>query len=314
MTVPILTDHDLPTILTMKEVVLKIEDAFRAKSEGRLISPARVNVELGGGSLVFTVGAETRKERVMGFRVYNTFGGGTAHQDHVVAVFDHETGALKGIVVGLLIGALRTGAIGGAAVNALARADAKSLGILGTGLQARTQVEAAFAVRSIQTAKVFSPTREHREGFAKEMGAKLGVKFKAAETAEEVVKESEILIMATTSPKPVLNAAWVRPGTHVTTIGPKFQDECEVPMELPAKSALIVTDSLAQADHYTHPFFLTGTEYRNRMIELDEIISGKRQGRSTEEEITLFCSVGLAGTEVIVGNAFFQKLGEKGKK
>jgi ornithine cyclodeaminase/alanine dehydrogenase-like protein (mu-crystallin family) len=314
MTVPILTDLDLPTILTMKEIVQKIEDAFRAKSEGRLISPARVNVELGGGSLVFTIGAETRKERVTGFRVYNTFGGGTAHHDHVVAVFDHETGALKGIVVGVLIGALRTGAIGGAAVNALARADAKSLGILGTGLQARTQVEAAFAVRSIQSAKVFSPTRAHREAFAKEMGAKLGVNFKAAETAEEAVKESEILIIATTSPKPVLNAAWVRPGTHVTTIGPKFKDECEVPMELPARSATIVTDSLAQADGYVHPFFLSGTEYRKRMIELDEIIAGRRRGRSTAEEITLFCSVGLAGTEVIVGNAFFQKLGEKGKK
>ena len=85
-------------------------------------------------------------------------------------------------------------------------------------------------------------------------------------------------------------------------------------MELPAKSALIVTDSLAQADRYTHPFFLTGTEYRKRMVELDEIISGKRRGRSTAEEITLFCSVGLAGTEVIVGNAFFQKMAEKGKK
>jgi ornithine cyclodeaminase/alanine dehydrogenase-like protein (mu-crystallin family) len=314
MTVPILTDRDLPTILTMKEIVQKIEDAFRAKSEGRLISPARVNVELGGGSLVFTIGAETRKEQVAGFRVYNTFGGTTAHHDHIVAVFDHETGALKGIVVGVLIGALRTGAIGGAAVNALARADAKSLGILGTGLQARTQVEAAFAVRAIQTAKVFSPTREHREGFAKEMGAKLGVKFKAAETAEEVVRESDILIMATTSPKPVLNAAWVRPGTHVTTIGPKFKDECEVPMELPARSATIVTDSLAQADNYTHPFFLSGTEYRERMIELHEIIAGKKPGRSKAEEITLFCSVGLAGTEVIVGNAFFQKMEGKGKK
>jgi ornithine cyclodeaminase/alanine dehydrogenase-like protein (mu-crystallin family) len=314
MTVPILTDRDLPTILTMKEIVQKIEDAFRAKSEGRLISPARVNVELGGGSLVFTIGAETRKERVAGFRVYNTFGGTTAHHDHIVAVFDHETGALKGIVVGVLIGALRTGAIGGAAVNALARADAKSLGILGTGLQARTQVEAAFAVRAIQTAKVFSPTREHREGFAKEMGAKLGVKFKAAETAEEVVRESDILIMATTSPKPVLNAAWVGPGTHVTTIGPKFKDECEVPMELPARSATIVTDSLAQADNYTHPFFLSGTEYRERMIELHEIIAGKKPGRSKAEEITLFCSVGLAGTEVIVGNAFFQKMEGKGKK
>jgi len=314
MTVPILTDQDLPKILTMKEIVQKIEDAFRAKSEGRLISPARVNVELGGGSLVFTIGAETRKERVMGFRVYNTFHGATAHHDHVVVVFDHETGALKGIIVGVLIGALRTGALGGAAVNALARADVKSLGILGTGLQARTQVEAAFAVRSIQTAKVFSPTREHREGFAKEMGAKLGVKFKAAETAEEVVRDADILILATTSPKPVLNAAWVRPGTHVNTIGPKFKDECEVPMELPARSATIVTDSLAQADSYTHPFFLSGTEYRKRMIELHEIISGKKPGRSTAEEITLFCSVGLAGTEVIVGNAFLQKLEEKGKK
>ena len=314
MTVPILTDQDLPKVLTMKEIVETIEETFRAKAEGRLLSPPRVNVELGGGSLVFTIGAETRKERVAGFRIYNTFGGGTAHHDHIVAVFDHETGALKGIVVGVLIGALRTGAIGGAAVNALARADAKSLGILGTGLQARTQIEAACAVRSIQTAKVFSPTREHREGFAKEMGAKLGVNFKAAGNAEEVVRESDILIMATTSPKPVLDAAWVRPGTHVNTIGPKFKDECEVPMELPARSAVIVTDSLAQADGYTHPFFLSGTEYRKRMIELHEVISGKKPGRRTAEELTLFCSVGLAGTEVIVGNALLQKADRKIRK
>ena len=120
-----------------------------------------------------------------------------------------------------------------------------------------------------------------------------------------------MLICASNSPTPILEAGWLRPGTHINTIGPKFKDGHELPVEAARKSHTIVTDSLRQVDgydSYASPYFLQHTPERKRMIELDEIVAGQRKGRSSPDELTLFCSVGLAGTEVVLADAVFNLL------
>src|SRR5574341_785872 len=112
MTQRVLTDEDVARLLSMTDAIAKIEDALWEHAGGGLMAPPRFDVAGGKGRLVFTAGASTKREKVIGFRVYGSFRGVSTDRDQLVAVFDSDTGALKGIVIGGLIGALRTGAIG----------------------------------------------------------------------------------------------------------------------------------------------------------------------------------------------------------
>lgn len=298
----ILFDEDVEALLPTSDAVELMEQALRAKAMGHLIAPPRFQVDTEGGSLVFTAGAEINRQRVIGFRVYDTFR--DDHDDHeqLVAVYDSKTGAFKGLVIGDLVGAIRTGAIGGVAVKHLARPHARRIGIIGSGLQARTQLEAACAVREIESVKVYSRSQENRQRFSRDMSERLHLDVKAVDSAEVAVIDSDILICATTSGEPVFNPAWLRPGMHINTIGPKFKGRHEVSVDAAVKADTIVTDSFAQIEAYPKPFFLADTPYLERIKELSALVSGAETGRTTDHDITMFCSVGLAGTEVLVAD------------
>lgn len=304
----VLTDADVDKHLPMAEAISVIEDALREKAEGTLIAPPRFRVELGKGALVFTVGAATGREGALGFRVYETFGIDSPDHAQLVAVFDSENGAFKGLIIGKRLGDLRTGAIGGVAIKHLARRDARVLGLIGSGAQARTQLEAAVAVRELETIRVYSRTPAHREAFAREMGEELHLNIQVADSAEEAAAGADVVICATTSSIPVLRSAWLKEGVHVNTLGPKFHDAHEIEIEIAERAAVIATDSLAQVDAYPKPFFLADTPYYDRMVELADLLAGKRPGRSADDQITLFLSVGLAGTEVVVANELLRRV------
>lgn len=307
----ILTDDDINRSLPMDRVIETIERSLRAKNAGQLIAPPRFSVDAEKGALVFTAGAEIMETHTIGFRVYDSFQSDAPERTQLVAVFDSRTGAFKGLCVGVMIGALRTAAINAIAIKHMSRPDVRRLGILGSGLQARTHFQAAVMVRQFDSAVVYSPTVGHRQAFADELSQKTGIPIKAHSSAEDVVRRAEVLICASTSATPILDAGWLRPGMHINTIGPKFKDRHELPVEAARKSHTIVTDSLQQIDgydSYASPFFLQNTPERNRMIELDELVAGKRKGRSSPDELTLFCSVGLAGTEVVLADAAFKSL------
>ena len=307
----ILTDDEINRLLSMERVVKTIERSLQAKTTGQLIAPPRFSVDVEKGALIFTAGAEVMETQTIGFRVYDSFQSDAPERTELVAVFDSRTGAFKGLCVGVMIGALRTAAINAIAIKYMSRPDVRRLGILGSGLQARTHFQAAVLVRQFDSAMVYSPTADHRQAFADELSQKTGVPIEALSSAEDVVRRAEVLICATTSTTPILDADWLRPGMHINTIGPKYKGRHEFPVEAARKSHTIVTDSLQQVDgyeSYAPPFFLQNTPERKRMIELDELVVGKRQGRSSPDELTLFCSVGLAGTEVVVADAAFKSL------
>jgi ornithine cyclodeaminase len=287
MSLRIATDADvraMPAITaveTMRQVLVSADS-------GRLASPPRVRAELGELNYVYTVGQLA--DGTSGFRVYRA---GRPSGDQLTAVWEPD-GRLSGIVVGGELGARRTGAIGGVAADLLAREDAASVGLIGAGTQAWTQLWAICAVREIDTVRVHSRAREHREAFATRARAELGLSAQPAATAREAASEAAIVVLATTSRSPVIEAADIAPGTHVTTVGPKSVGGHETPVELAATAAVIACDSPAQAGAYGEPFF-TGDA---PLTDLAAIASGRVPGRSTREEITLYCSVGLAGTEV----------------
>lgn len=297
-----LTDDDVHARISMADAIRKIETALIEKSHGTLTAPPRFRIEVNGGALVFTAGAATGPEQVIGFRVYDTFPDESAEKPQIVAVFDSATGRLKGICVGSSLGVMRTGAIGGVAVNAMSRADARVLAVIGTGRQARAQVEAASLVRPFRLIKVYSRSEERRRSFCQNMSDRLAATVEVASSARACLADADVVICATTSPTPVFEASWVKPGTHVQTLGPKEASAHELPPEILNRSAILATDSLAQLRSYPNPHIACGTPHEDRIVELSDIVAGRVPGRTSGTDVTVFFSVGLAGTEVVLAN------------
>ena len=270
-------------------------DAVRAALAGELFAPPRVPVELSGGSLVFTAGRLAGTG--YGFRVYDTLP--TSDADQLTVVFDDDTGRVAGVAAGTWLGAARTGAIGAVAVDLLADPAAGTVGLVGTGTQAWSQVWALRAVRPLREVRVFSRDPQRRADFARRCQDELGLATDAVGSAREAVADADLVVLATTSGTPVIEADWVRPGAHVTTVGPKEVGRHECPVELADRAGLIVTDSLAQLDGYATPYFLDG----ERLVALAAVQAGEV---SRPDATALFCSVGLAGTEVAVAAALFR--------
>lgn len=291
----------------MATAIEAVEGTVLSKAAGDLVSPTRHSVNFGDkGSLVFTIGGQLSEPSIAGFRVYDTFRGEYSNRDQLVTVYDSTTGALKGVCIGNRLGAIRTGAIGGLAIRLLSRESSTSLGVVGSGLQAMTQIHAAMSVRKITQISIYNRTEQTRNSFAKEMSEQLGVEVVPVESAKKAVHEKDIVIAATTSSVPVFDSAWISPGTHINTVGPKFKDAHELDPKCADLCETIATDSMAQVEGYSKPFFLAGSKELERMVELSDLLAAPQRFRRSENGITLFCSVGLSGTEVAVANAIFE--------
>ncbi len=306
----ILTDAEIEANLdfAVPQAIEAVERALLAKAEGGLMAPPRFSLAVDNGALVFTTGAETRYARAIGFRVYDTFPANTPEHTQMVAVYDAEDGRLKGLALGDWVGGLRTAAINAVAIKQMARPDAAVLGLLGAGFQARFHLLAAMAAHPFRRVSIYSRTRDRLETFARAMEPLIDHPLHLAASAREVVSEADVLVCATNSRSPIFDAGWLRPGVHINTIGPKFVDAHELPVDAARRAETIVTDSLAQVDAYARPFFLPDPD-RARMGELSEVVAGRLAGRLSDEGVTLFCSVGLAGTEVVVADRLLTLIG-----
>lgn len=296
----VLDDADARRLLEPATAVAAVRACLAAQQEGGLEAPPRVRAPLGGGDLMFTAGRLAGTG--YGFRMYDTLP--TAGSDQVTVVFDDDTGRVTGVITGDFLGAARTGAIGAVAVDVLARPEAVVLGLVGSGRQAWTQLWAISAVRSLREVRVYGRDPGRREAFARRASHELGLPAAGAAGARDAVAEADIVVLATSSRVPVIEAGWVSAGAHVTTLGPKLAGAHECPAELAARADVIVTDSLPQLDAYREPFFLDAA--KARIGALGAAVAGAGPARANGDQITMFCSVGLAGTEVAVAAALLR--------
>ena len=307
MSYRILTDNDIAQV-SMSAAVECMEAAFRQHAAGQLVAPGRLESDLGIGRLVFTTGASSASPGTIGFRCYDVSQLSSRQRSELTAVFDAHDGHLKGLVVGPLLGALRTGAIGGLAVKYMARADTNCLGLVGSGFQARTQLAAALAVRDFQTVKVFSRDAESRSLFAEEMSFRLNSRVQAVESAQAAVEDADVVLCTTTSPRPVIQADWLKPGVHINNVGPKFKDRHELGVDVLARASQVVTDAPAQVEEYGERLLLHGTPLAPRLETLSSLVVGQGALADARQqpEVTLFVSLGLAGTEVVLAERLFE--------
>jgi len=201
----------------------------------------------------------------------------------------------------------------------MARQNSSKLGIIGTGWQARAQLEAICAVLPIETVTAFSPTAERLEVFCKEMAPKLGVEVHAAADAEEAAREKDVVVTATTSKEPVLKGEWLAEGAHVVAIGANFLSRREVDTEVVRRSACVIVDSSEQALLESGDLTSAveaGDFFWEDARELASVVTGDYPGREDDREITLFKSHGIALEDVALAARIYTaatkaRIGEK---
>jgi ornithine cyclodeaminase/alanine dehydrogenase-like protein (mu-crystallin family) len=291
----VLRDHDVLTWLTAADAVRWAGEAVDAHHRGELVAPARIHADFGDGRLVFTTGH--LRGSWFGYRSYDTFPADPGAQ--VVVVHDETSGQVRAVAIGNELGPRRTGAIGGVAAEALAPPGAGIAAIIGSGTQAYTQLWALAAVRDLREVRVYSRDPARRSSFAARAQRLVAGPCRPAPDARAAVEGAHIVVLATSSPVPVIDAAWIAAGSYITTLGPKQQGRAEFGLDLPGAASLLVTDSLDQISAYHPPNALTGTPHRQRLVSLGAVRAGEVPPPGADQ-ISLFFSVGLAGTEAFL--------------
>jgi ornithine cyclodeaminase/alanine dehydrogenase-like protein (mu-crystallin family) len=220
------------------------------------------------------------------------------HQGGVL-LFDGETGALRALVDASAVTATRTAAVSAVATRALAREDARELAILGAGTQAGAHLEAMAAVRPFERCRVWSRTVEHAAAFAAEAQAPFPVE--AVGSAEEAVREADVVVTATSSVEPIVRRDWLAAGAHVNAVGSSIPTARELDADTMAAAALFADareSMVNEAGDYLFAVREAGIGPEHVRAELGEVLIGSREGRRAEDELTVFKSLGLAAEDL----------------
>ncbi|MFQ5873441.1 MAG: ornithine cyclodeaminase family protein [Dehalococcoidia bacterium] len=305
-------EEEVQKLLTMKDTLDVVEEAFRQQAQGQAINRPRSRIHVGGkGSLQLMSGAAFHQQ-VMGLKVYTAFRSGTRF---LVLLYSSETGELLAVVQADHLGRMRTGAASGIATKYMAREDAGTVGIIGTGWQAVTQLAAVCEVREIKKAKAFSRRPEGRSAFCEQMSTELGIDVVPVESAQEAVHGAEIVVTITNAREPVISGEWVEEGAHVNAAGSNSLNRSEIDDALVRKCDIIVVDSREQARIECGDLLSAierGLTHWEEMGELGEVVVGRVTGRSTTKDVTLFESQGLAIEDVATAARVLELARENG--
>jgi alanine dehydrogenase len=307
-----LSENDVQTAITMPEALTIVEEAFRDYALGQATVLPRVSQIMPGTTGLFRIlGATLPRQEMFGLKTLTGFPGRRLENEVYFAIllFEMGSGALRAVISANYLTGLRTGAASGVAAKYLARDDARSLGMVGAGVQAWYQAEALCAVRDIRTVKVFSRNKSKAEAFALRLQTKLCVDAVAVDSAEEAVRNSDLVIAATSASEPVIQGAWLKPGTHVSGIGANTPPKKELDPTC-FENVRVVADSREQviAECGDLRGAIEGGTVKADVVyaELGELAAGLKEGRTSTEEITIFKSVGVGLQDIAVAAALFE--------
>jgi ornithine cyclodeaminase/alanine dehydrogenase len=301
----LLTRKDVETVLTMKDAIAAVEEGLRQLALGKVMMPQRTAIRIpdfhglhlgmpayvgsaaGGGALALKV-VTVYPDNPSQHGLPTTIG--------TLLLNDPRTGALIAIMDAGFLTAMRTGAVSGVATKYLAREDARSVGVFGAGVQARTQLMAVCDVRPIDRAVVCDLVPEARDRYAAEMSEQLSITIETTEDPRDCVA-NDVIVAASSSATPIFEGAWLAPGTHINGVGSHSPSARELDTETLLRSKVVPDHTpacLVEAGDLIIP--IKDGDYSEDQIHasLGEIVAGLKPGRESAEEITLFKSVGLA--------------------
>ena len=300
-----LTESDVRALLSMPDLIAAMETALAAFSAGTVVQPVRTVLEIGEHKSFFALmPSYVPSTPALGAKLVTLYESNTARglPTHLatIVMLDPETGALAAILDGRYITEARTAAVSAVSVKKLARKDASVLAILGSGVQAHSHLEALSHVRKFREVRAWSPTRKNLDAFAAETGVT------ATESAESAVRGADVIVIAASSPTPILFNDWVAPGAHVVSVGATRPTQREMEPALVARARLFV-DSRAAALKESGDVIPFGESHI--VAELGE----PQAIRSSPDEITIFKSLGLAVEDVVAAHLALTRAKESGR-
>ena len=308
-----LNEQEVAQLLPMDECIKALEGAFGHAGAGKVDNKARSRIRMPGGFFHFMAAADGA-QGVFGYKAYPSFAG-PGGSKMMIMLYDYESGALLACMEAGRLGQIRTGAASGLATRYMARCGASTVAVIGSGFQARTQLEAVCAVRDIKQARVFSRRQERRKEFASRSSERLGVDVQPAESAQECVEGADIVITITSARDPVALGEWLAPGAHVNAAGGNHWMRREVDEAAVLRSEVIVVDDLEQARVECGDLMwleARGSFRWDMAHELKDVVAGRVPGRVTQEGVTLFESMGVALEDIAAADLVYRKAKEQG--
>ncbi|MBO3809877.1 MAG: alanine dehydrogenase [Candidatus Brockarchaeota archaeon] len=317
MKVSLIMRKDIERIVSMRELMGAMEDAFRAKAMGRVQMPMKVYVTLPDGDfrtmMAYIPDLDMACVKIVNVHPNNPWKHGLPTVMATMVLIEPDTGRPLAIMDGTYLTSMRTGATGGVAAKHLARRNSRVIGMVGAGSQARTQLLALNEVFNIEEVRVCAKTRTECEGFVKDM-QHLGLRILIEEGVEETVRGCDIIVTTTPVTQPLVENEWIEDGMHINAIGADAPGKEELDPEI-LKRAKVVVDDYEQACHYGElnvPVSKGIFKPEQIHAELGEIIVGRKAGRTSDDEITVFDSTGLAIQDLAAAALVYRKAGKLG--
>ncbi len=303
----LLSEDDIRVLLDMPTAIEAVEESLLRQGNGEAWPLPRRRIEFPDRVFLNDMAGADRVGGWMGVKIY-TVAKGIAR--FVVLLFRGDTGELVSVMEANYLGQMRTGAATGVATRHMSRPDSHIVGLIGTGLQARSQLAAVSEVRKIEAVRVYGRDSQRRKDFCQQINESLGLDITPADSAEEAVRGADIVITSTNSVKPVLQGEWLAPGTHVNAMGANFVARRELEPDAVTRAEIVAVDSKEQARIESGDLLqVFGEDLSNwgKVCELCEIVAGKLPGRSRPEQITLFKSLGIGTWDVAVAAKIFER-------
>lgn len=316
----IVNQREVPRLLPMRECIEAMATALAALARGEAAMPLRQIVwtpdRTGALGLM---PSQLTVAKALGVKAVTFFPGneGTELDSHqgAVLLFEAERGRLLAIIDATSVTAIRTAAVSAVATRRLARADAGELALVGSGVQARTHLEAMLLVRPLSSVRVASQTPERARAFARRESARHGIAITACDSVEEAVAGADIVCTVTSSRVPVVKGRWLSAGAHVNAVGSSVASARELDTDAVVRSRLFVDrreSALAEAGDFLIPRDEGAVGNAHILGELGELEIGAVPGRTSSEEITVFKSVGLAIEDLAAARHIYSRARESG--
>ena len=315
MEIVIVNQEDVRRLLPMATCIDVMASALHTLAEGDAVQPLRSAMWLPDrsgllGLMPAYLGGDVS---VMGVKAISVMmgdhGDGDSHQG-TVTLFDRKDGRPLAIVDARAITAIRTAAVSAVATRLLARQEASNLAILGSGVQARSHLEAIRTVRPLRRIRVWSRTAAHAQAYAEWAATEHGVTVEVSPTAQGAVTGASIVCTVTAAPEPILEGAWLSPGAHVNAVGSSVSFTRELDTAAVARSRLFVDrreSTVNEAGDYLFPLEEGAIDEDHIQAEIGDVLLGRAAGRQTGEEITLFKSLGLGVEDVAAAHYVYRQ-------
>jgi alanine dehydrogenase len=306
-----LTESDVRGLLTMDMAIEAVETGLRkmALEEAFNVPRSRCQTD---HAMLHVLPAAAKTLGVIGYKAYVTTRAGARFD---LTIYDGKSGEMLAIMQADFLGQMRTGAASAVATKHLSRKDSSTVGVFGSGKQARTQLLGVSKVRKLSRAVVYSPSVERRTAFAREMSTVCGIEVVPGDRPEDAARGLDIVCTATSAREPVLLGEWISPGQHLNIAGSNYLAKSEIDVEVVKRANVVVIDSKDQGRLEAGDLATAldqGVIEWIDIAELGRVVAMRAPGRQSPQDVTLFKSLGIGLEDVAVGIKLYQKAKEAG--